>query len=230
MNIHYLGHSSILLESEHTKILVDPFLSGNSLQKKDLSKIEVDYIVLTHGHADHVGDAIDIARNNDVPIIAVPELCHCLEKDTDYKNFIPTGLGGKGDLGEIKMKYYPAFHGTGYIDKDGEQHYAGMPASIIFTDGTHTIYHAGDTCLFGDMKLIGEEYKIDIAVLPVGDRFTMGMIDAMRAAKFLKAERVLPSHYNTFPQIAIDFEELRSEALKQDVTLLDLAINETFEL
>ncbi len=230
MKISYLGHSCILVEEQDTSVLIDPFLSGNPLQKKKFTELQADLIVLTHGHGDHVGDAVAIARRNQAPIVAVPELCRCLAVDTGYDQFVPLGLGGSYAFKTIHLKFYPAFHGTGYIDQAGNQQYAGMPASVVLSNQTTAIYHAGDTCLFSDMKLIAADYVLDLAILPVGDRYTMGVTDALKAFKLLQARQLLPVHFNTFPEITINTTELRQAATDEKIPLAWLEINQSLTL
>ena len=228
MHIHYLGHSCILIESQSTKILIDPFLSGNPLQTTDYSNLEVDFVALTHGHYDHVGDAVAIAKNNHCPIVASPELSRALGEE--YDNFIPMGVGGTVQLKNLMMKATIAFHGSGFINKNGQEVYGGFPTGYVVYDSRHHIYHAGDTALFSDMRLIGEEFPLDVAILPIGDHYTMGMDDAIRAEKYLKAKTILPVHYNTFPAIQIDLnrweEKVKEAGFKTDI----LAYNDSITL
>ncbi|HCJ4447833.1 TPA: metal-dependent hydrolase [Listeria innocua] len=228
MKIHYLGHSCILIESQDTKILIDPFLSGNPLQTIDYNDLEVDFVALTHGHHDHVGDAVAIAKNNHCPIVASPELSRALGEE--YDNFIPMGVGGTVQLKNLSMKATIAFHGSGFVNKKGEEVYSGFPTGYVIYDQEHHVYHAGDTALFSDMQLIGEEFPLDIAMLPIGDHYTMGMDDAIRAEKYLKAKTILPVHYNTFPAIQIDLDVWKEKVTKAGFKTDVLAYNESIKL
>lgn len=228
MKVHYLGHSSILIENGKTKVLIDPFLSGNPLQTKDFSDLEVDYIALTHAHADHIGDAVAIAKNNHCPIIASPELSQLLADE--YDHFIPVGLGGTIKAGDLSLKYTLAYHGAGFTGKDGKVYYGGAPAGIVIHDEKNSIYHAGDTTLFGDMRKIGEEFALDFALLPIGGTFTMDMNDALRAANLLRPKQIIPIHYNTFPAIKIDIQEWKDKVQAAGFETLVLDYNEAVEL
>ncbi len=201
MKVTYLGHSCLLAEENGKRVIIDPFLSGNPGSGVSPESLKVDAVVLTHGHDDHFGDTLQIAKANQCPVIAVFELAvFCQSKGVDAHAM---NIGGKYDFGGFSVKYTPAFHGSSV--RDGEQLlYAGQPAGVLLTMGGKTIYHAGDTCLFGDMKLIGEMHRIDAAALPIGDNFTMGPEEAAFAAEWTGAKRVIPLHYNTFPVIEQD--------------------------
>jgi len=203
MKITYHGHSVVLVESEQANIIIDPFISGNgqaTIKPSDLPHL--DYIILTHGHNDHVGDAFDLARTHDATIVAVAELA-------DYSaskglKVHPMSIGGGYHFNFGRVQYTIAFHGSSYADENHRTIYAGMPGGILLTIEGKTIYHAGDTALYSDMKLLGERYDIDLAFLPIGDNFTMGPEDAVLAAEWIKAKTVVPVHYNTFPIIEQD--------------------------
>ncbi|GGE52098.1 UPF0173 metal-dependent hydrolase [Pullulanibacillus camelliae] len=203
MKITYHGHSVVLIESEKANIIIDPFISGNgkcTIKPSDLPHL--DYIILTHGHNDHVGDAFDLAKTHDATIIAVAELA-------DYSTFKglkahPMSIGGGFNFDFGRVQYTIAFHGSSYNDENNQIIYTGMPGGILLTIDGKTIYHAGDTALYSDMKLLGDRYDIDLAFLPIGDNFTMGPEDAALAAEWVKAKTVVPIHYNTFPVIEQD--------------------------
>ncbi|MCM2675279.1 metal-dependent hydrolase [Alkalicoccobacillus plakortidis] len=200
MNVSYHGHSVVKIETNGTTILIDPFITGN--EKSDLKADEqkVDVILLTHGHGDHVGDTVELAKKNDALVIATFELANYLGWQGVKTQ--PMHIGGAHEFEFGKVKLTQAFHGSSVIDEESQQIiYTGMPAGILFTAEGKTIYHAGDTALFGDMKIIGERNNIDLAFLPIGDTLTMGPEDAIAAAEWLQAERVVPIHYNTFPGI-----------------------------
>ncbi len=199
MQISFHGHSVVkIITASHT-ILIDPFISGNGQTDLVASEEQPDVILLTHGHNDHVGDTIDIAKRNDALVIATFELARYLESKGVRTHAM--GLGGAYEFEFGRVKYTQAFHSSSFTTADGEIIYAGMPGGILFTEGGKTIYHAGDTALFGDMKLIGERNAIDVAFLPIGDNFTMGPEDAAYATELLKPKVVVPIHYNTFPGI-----------------------------
>ncbi len=165
--------------------------------------VAVDAILLTHGHNDHVGDTVEIAKRNNALVVAPFELAEYLGWQ-DIKTH-PMSIGGayNFDFGTVKLTQ--AFHGSSYtVDDEQSIIYTGMPSGILLTSEGKTIFHAGDTGLFSDMKLIGERNSIDLAFLPIGDNFTMGPEDAALAAEWLQAKQVVPIHYNTFPVIEQD--------------------------
>ncbi|MED1600277.1 metal-dependent hydrolase [Alkalihalophilus pseudofirmus] len=206
MKVSYHGHSVVQVEANGKKIIIDPFISGNELTDLDADKLEVDVILLTHGHNDHVGDTVELAKRNDALVVAPFELATYL----GWKGVKvhPMHIGGAHtfDFGTVKLTQ--AFHGSAYTDEEKQEIiYTGMPAGILLTAEGKTIYHAGDTALFSDMKLIGERNMIDLAFIPIGDNFTMGPEDASVAAEWLQAKQVVPIHFNTFPVIEQDAHE-----------------------
>lgn len=211
MKVTYYGHSCLYVESGGKRIIIDPFLSGNPNSGISPEDIKVDAVLLTHAHDDHFGDCIEIASNNDCPIIAVFELAmYCTERGTKAHAM---NIGGSYSFDGFHIKFTQAFHGSSL--REGTQYrYAGQPAGILLTMGGKTLYHAGDTALFGDMRLIGEMNTISLAALPIGDNYTMGPDDAAIAAQWLRAKSVIPLHYNTFPVIrqnAARFSNLLAE-------------------
>ncbi|OIJ10942.1 metal-dependent hydrolase [Anaerobacillus arseniciselenatis] len=203
MKLTYHGHSVVLIEANGKKIIIDPFITGNGQTTLNAEELKVDVILLTHGHNDHVGDTVQLAKKNDATVVAPFELATFL----GWKgvNVHPMHIGGahQFDFGTVKLTQ--AFHGSAYVEEENQKIvYTGMPAGILFTAEEKTIYHAGDTALFSDMKVIGERNNVDVAFLPIGDNFTMGPEDAAVAASWLKARKVVPIHYNTFPVIEQD--------------------------
>ncbi|WP_096202694.1 metal-dependent hydrolase [Bacillus sp. FJAT-45350] len=205
MKVSYHGHSVVLIEVNDKKIIIDPFITGNGETDLKADDLSVDVILLTHGHNDHVGDTVDLAKRNDALVVAPFELATYLGWQGVTAH--PMHIGGAHEFDFGKVKLTQAFHGSAYVVEEEKQIiYTGMPSGILFSAEGKTIFHAGDTALFSDMKLIGERNEIDIAFLPIGDNFTMGPEDASLAANWLQAKTVVPIHYNTFPVIEQDPE------------------------
>ncbi|PAE24184.1 MULTISPECIES: metal-dependent hydrolase [Bacillaceae] len=202
MKVSFHGHSVVKIESQGKTILIDPFITGNSLTDLKAEDQKPDVIIVTHGHGDHLGDTIELAKRNDSLVIANFELATYLEWQGVRTHGMSIGGGYNFDFGRVKLT--PAFHGTGLETENQEIIYLGMPAGVLITIEGKTIYHAGDTGLFSDMKLIGDRHPIDLAFLPIGDNFTMGPDDAAYAAELLGAKKVVPIHFNTFPPIRQD--------------------------
>jgi len=203
MKVAYHGHSVVTVDTGDHQLIFDPFITGNSLTDLKPEDVKADVILLTHGHNDHVGDTIEIAKRNNSLVVAPNELAVYL----GWKglNVHPMHIGGSHQFDFGKVKLTQAFHGSAYTEEDSQKIvYTGMPAGILLTVEGRTIFHAGDTGLFSDMKLIGELNHIDLAFLPIGDNFTMGPEDAKLAAEWLRAKQVVPVHYSTFPVIEQD--------------------------
>ena len=196
--VTWLGHAALSLKIENYHILVDPFLTGNPAASQSAGQVLADYILLSHGHGDHVGDTIAIAKRTQATVICNYEIASWLEKKGVKAHAQHLGGGYQHPFGYLKLTL--ALHGSALPDGS----YGGNPAGFLLTphDGKK-IYLACDTGLFGDMRLIGEE-GIHLAVLPIGDNFTMGPDDALRAVKLIQPQQVIPIHYNTFGLIAQD--------------------------
>lgn len=222
MKAIFHGHSFIELKidadgREYT-VLIDPFIEGNSHNDLSPKDIKCDYIILTHAHADHFGSTEEIAKNNDATVIANPEI-------SDYLNskgikVHGMNIGGSYTFPFGNVKFTIAHHSSSF-DFDGGG-YAGDPAGLIISSGGKVLYDAGDTGIFYDMKLIGEMHNIDVAFLPIGDNYTMGIDDAVKAAEFINAETVVPIHYNTFDVIKTDPDEFKKkiEAIGKKCTII----------
>ncbi|WP_257346581.1 metal-dependent hydrolase [Pseudalkalibacillus decolorationis] len=204
MNVTYYGHSVVGIEANGNSIWIDPFISGNEQCHLRADEINADVILLTHGHNDHVGDTVDIAKRCNSLVVAPFELANYIGSKGIETH--PMHIGGAYEFDFGTVKFTQAFHGSSFTEEDGSVVYTGMPAGILFSAEGKTIYHAGDTALFSDMKMIGERNRIELAFLPIGDNFTMGPEDASVAASWLRAKSVVPIHYNTFPVIEQDPE------------------------
>jgi L-ascorbate metabolism protein UlaG (beta-lactamase superfamily) len=194
----WLGHSAFRIEDGTHRVLIDPFLTGNPAAVESAAAIPADFIIVTHGHGDHVGDAVAIARRTGATVIANFEICEWLSKQ-GVKNIHAQHIGGAHGHAFGTLKLTIAHHGS--MLPDGSN--GGSPCGALLKLADGTIYHAGDTGLFGDMQLIGEE-GVDIAILPIGDNYTMGPGDSLRAVRLIRPNRVVPAHYNTWPLIAQD--------------------------
>jgi L-ascorbate metabolism protein UlaG (beta-lactamase superfamily) len=225
MKLTYLGHSALLIEEGSFKGIVDPFITGNSLCKScidDLSNIT--HVFVTHGHSDHIGDTVEIARRNKSLIITNHEIAAYLGKFKLKTHAMHIGGRTKFDFGTVKMTN--ALHGSGISD-NGNMIYGGNPVGFVIEVDSKKIYHAGDTGLTYDMKLLEDE-KIDVAFLPIGGNYTMDIDDAVKAADFIKAKTVVPMHYNTFGLINADPELFKNKVRSSDVIILD--INESMNV
>ena len=218
MEISYHGHSVVKIVTATHTILIDPFITGNGQTDLNAGEEKADVIIVTHGHNDHLGDTVDLAKRNNATVIATFELANYVE--SFGINVHAMGIGGSYDFEFGTVKFTQAFHSSSYTTEDGEIIYGGMPAGVLFTAEGKTIYHAGDTSLFGDMKLIGERNDIDVAFLPIGDNFTMGQEDAAYAVQLLKPQIVVPVHYNTFPPIKQDPRIFKNLVETADVQVL----------
>jgi len=216
--IRWLGHACLLLESDGRNVLIDPFLTGNPAATVKAGEVEANFILVSHGHGDHVGDTVAIAKRTGAAVITNYEISEWLHKQ-GIKNAhgMQHGGGHMFPFGRVKLTL--AFHGSALPDGSN----GGNPCGFLIScnDGKK-VYDAADTGLFGDMRLIGEE-GIDLAILPIGDNYTMGPDDALRAVKLLQPKKVLPIHYNTFDLIKQDAQawadRVRKETQAQPVVL-----------
>jgi len=207
MKLKYFSHSAFQITTAGgIKILIDPFLDGNPTSPVKASEVNADYIILTHAHGDHIGDAFNIAKRCDSTMICVNELAnYCAGKGFKAHNM---HIGGAWNFEFGRVKFTIAHHGSMTPDN----YYGGEPAGVLLSIDNKIVYHTGDTGLFYDMKLIGEMNSIDYMLLPIGDNFTMGITDALKAVELINPEYCIPMHYNTFPVIKADPQEFKAKA------------------
>ena len=207
MKINFIGHSAFYIEEGNLKALIDPFLTGNETTTKSVTDYDsITHIFVTHGHEDHLGDTIELAKLSNATVICNFEITNYLNKFGITTH--PMHIGGrtKFEFGTVKMT--PALHGSGILE-DGEMICGGNPCGFVIKTSDASIYHAGDTGLTMDMQLLKIE-ELDLAIVPIGGNFTMDTYDAARAVDFIDPKKVIPIHYNTFPIISADPYEFKS--------------------
>jgi L-ascorbate metabolism protein UlaG (beta-lactamase superfamily) len=202
----FLGHASWLIESAGLTIVLDPFLEGNPKAVKKVADITADYILVSHGHGDHLADAAPLANKNDAPLVTVVEIAEWFSANHGVKNAVGMNTGGTYKLPCCDVKMVQAFHSSGLPDGS----YGGMPVGFVLTFPEGKVYFACDTAVFGDMALIGQA-GIDV----IGDFYTMGIDDSVLATQLVKPKRVVPYHYNTFPAIEVDDAEWSAKVKEQ---------------
>jgi L-ascorbate metabolism protein UlaG (beta-lactamase superfamily) len=227
ITLTYYGHGTFGIDADGTKIVLDPFFAPNNpAATVTADDVEADYILITHGHGDHIADAVPLAKRTGATCICNAEIAGWLGNQ-GVEKVHPLHIGGGNSFPFGRVKLTIAHHGSGLPDGS----YGGNPAGILlnFNDGAD-VYFAGDTALTYDMRLIGDAGGVDLAVLPIGDNFTMGPDDAAIAAEFVKAKRVVPCHYNTWPYIEQDPELFAAKMEAVDIDCSIMAVNDTLTL
>jgi L-ascorbate metabolism protein UlaG (beta-lactamase superfamily) len=220
----FLGQSAVLLEADGRHVLVDPFLSGNPKATTSPDDVPADLILLTHGHGDHLGDTVAIAKRTGAPVVAIVELAN--ELAAEGVEVVDLNLGGTHEFEGGWVRMVPAWH-TG-TSPAGTVH---TPAGLVINLGGRTVYHLGDTALFSDLALPAKRDAIDLALIPIGGHYTMDRHDAVEAARLVGAPHVVPVHYDTFPPIETDAEAFKRDVEDQGVgTVTVLPVDGSIEL
>lgn len=226
MRFTYYGHSSFLIETMGKRLLFDPFITPNEMAKEvDIKEIQPDYIILSHGHEDHAADVEAIYNQSNAMLISTYEVVGWFGKKGLERNH-PMNHGGAKvfDFGKIKLTN--AVHSSSMPDGS----YGGHPAGVVIENEEGCFYYAGDTALTRDMELVGEEFKLDFSIMPVGDNFTMGVKDAMKASKMVRCNKVIGVHFDTFPYVEIDHNEALRIAKENHVDLTLPKIQDSLSL
>lgn len=226
MKVTYYGHSCFMVETAGKKILFDPFITYNDLAKDiDSGSIIPDFIFLSHGHSDHIADCVQIAENSGAKVVGSWEIHEWLNRN-GIKNTHPMNTGGKWNFGEFTAKCTAAQHSSGLPDGS----YGGNPMGFIITSDEGSFYYSGDTALTTDMTLVPKWAKLNFAVLPIGDNFTMDAADAADCAQMINCKKIIGVHYDTFGFIKIDHEKAKRSFADKGAELLLLKIGETITI
>jgi L-ascorbate metabolism protein UlaG (beta-lactamase superfamily) len=204
MDIRFLGHAAFALEHDGKTVLIDPFLTGNPKAAASADDVAADAILLTHGHGDHYGDTVDIAKRTGAPVVAITEIAGEIAEEGIEANDVNIGGTAEYDWGSVQLT--PAFH-TSTTPKGT----VSLPAGLVIEFGDKRIYHIGDTALFSDLALPKRRGRLDVALVCIGGHYTMDRFDAVVAAEFLGADQIIPCHYDTFPAVETDAQAYKSD-------------------
>jgi L-ascorbate metabolism protein UlaG (beta-lactamase superfamily) len=225
VDIRFLGHGCFELTEGDTRVLMDPFITGNPKAPVEASELEPTHIFLTHGHGDHYGDIQEIAKRTGAHVVAIVEIARELES-AGLENVSDPNLGGTIEFEDVWVRLVPAWHTS--TTPEGT---ASLPAGMVVGLGGKTVYHLGDTALFSDLRLVSEREPIDVALMCIGGHYTMDRHDAAAAAGLVRATTVIPCHYNTFPPVETDVEAFKADVESQtSSTVQILEPGETFSI
>jgi L-ascorbate metabolism protein UlaG (beta-lactamase superfamily) len=222
MELRFLGHAAFSLSDGNTTVLVDPFLTGNPKAAASADELDATAILLTHGHGDHLGDTVAIAKRTGATVVAIVELANEIGgQGVDVRD---PNLGGTVTFDWGSAKLVPAWHTA--VSPSGTAH---TPAGLLIDFGGTTVYHLGDTCLFSDLQLVGRGRELDVALVPIGGHYTMDRHDAVQAVRLVGAKTVIPMHYGTFPPIETDVQAFKADVEAQTSSrVVVLSPGETF--
>ena len=216
MDIRFLGHACFELTDGDTRVLIDPFLTGNPKAAVEASELDPTHIFLTHGHGDHYGDIVDIARRTGAQVVAIVEIADELG-DAGVENVSDPNMGGTIEFDDVWVRLVPAWHTS--TTPSGT---VSVPSGLVVGLGGKTVYHVGDTALFADIRLAGERDQLDAALVCIGGHYTMDRHDAVTAAGLVGATTVIPCHYDTFPPVETDSEAFKAEVEAQTSSKVEL--------
>jgi L-ascorbate metabolism protein UlaG (beta-lactamase superfamily) len=223
VDIRFLGHACFELTDGDTRVLIDPFLSGNPKAAAEHSEVDPTHIFLTHGHPDHFGDIVDIAKRTGAPVVAIAEIAGELG-EAGVENVSDPNLGGTVEFDDVWVRLVPAWHTS--TTPNG---IVNVPAGMVIGLGGKVVYHLGDTALFSDLRLVGERNPVDVALMCIGGHYTMDRHDAVKAAELVGAGTVIPCHYDTFPPVETDADAFKADVESQTSSKVAvLAPGETF--
>jgi L-ascorbate metabolism protein UlaG (beta-lactamase superfamily) len=216
MDIRFLGHACFELTDGHTRVLIDPFLTGNPKAAAAADDLEPTHIFLTHGHGDHYGDIESIAKRTGAQVVAIVEIADELG-EAGLDNVSDPNMGGTGEFDDVWVRLVPAWH-TSTTPKGT----VNVPAGLVVGMGGKVVYHLGDTALFSDLRLIGERDTVDVALIPIGGHYTMDRVDGVKAAGLVGASTVIPCHYGTFPPIETDADAFKADVESQTSSKVEI--------